>query len=149
MYECLRVCVASPAISLPPSKYVLQYLLIFLSVLLPMFSLCFFNFLSLSCPPCQSHPPPVSVVAWMLQRGQELGSSPFPHLAPRPRPCPTQAGRKDSLLEKARFVPDSAAAGQGSQGIWGSLRAQEQLPRLGHCLQAWPFSLNGMLILYV
>lgn len=70
-------------------------------------------------------------------------------LPPGPFPVPPRQAARTASQRKPVLFQIVLLLARGHRGIWGSLRAQEQLPRLGHCLQAWPFSLNGMLILYV
>lgn len=101
---CVSVWLLS--ISLPPSKSVLLYLQVFLS-------LCSSPCCSASChcpaPPASvSLCPAVSVpVAWMLQRGKEIHLFSASSLCPSSFSHPTQAGHKDGPLKKAYFVPDN------------------------------------------
>lgn len=124
VYECVRVCVASPAFSIRICLLIFSNLSV--SIFLPV---------SLHLPLCPAHPVSVfhshvsfCVLAWDAQETHLLST---PLLCPWSLSFPTQADHRiDS--EKAHFVPDNDGAvpalcrgllskGAVGRGIWAVL----------------------------
>lgn len=151
----VRVCVASPAISLPPSKSVLLYFLIFLSVCSPACAFSVFLQLPLTVllsPLSFSLSYRFSSWPGCSREERRLACSQLLHFAPGSLSCPIQAGHKDRLLGKPilfQIMMPLSRGGHRTGESGTALGPREQSPSFGHCLQAWPFSLNGMLIIYV
>lgn len=106
---CEGVCVSSrnlsPAIEICP--IIFSKLLV--SVCFPVYLSVFLHLpLTVLLIPCPSFT--LVSVSWMLLRGRETSLLSTPSLCPCCLSCPTQAGHKNGLLEKACLVPDNDVA---------------------------------------